>query len=434
MAPVWVVLTWLAGAVAPVASLWRRTIQAPSSKALGIVGSWWETTVVPRFPRTTAVVASLWQRVRDEPLIGVALSLLLHVVVIALIVYLGKPGVTYTAKRGEPLFVELPDSKDQAPRGNPAAREPGPSAPPLPEPTQPAAKAEPAPVAKPTPPAPPKPPAPIPKVEPPATKAPPPAPKVAEAKPKPPEAQQVASTRSAEPARTAPAPKPPEPPAADAREALPTPPPEARPAPPAPQPAPPTPAPEARPTPVAQVASPQEPRPAPAAAPEPPRAAAPGIKVAVVPPPTREPVFNLKALGRGGGAGGPGDGRGGVEGEPVPLDSPDPKYSDYLDRVRRMIKDKWGFPCAEGAPDRYSCSRREGEMIIEFGIAKDGHVPFITLRQSTGSANMDAFALNAIKLASPFPPVPDVISKTGFPILARFRYILVDQSLTNVLR
>ncbi|HET6373954.1 MAG TPA: TonB family protein, partial [Candidatus Polarisedimenticolia bacterium] len=145
-----------------------------------------------------------------------------------------------------------------------------------------------------------------------------------------------------------------------------------------------------------------------------------------------EPVFDLKSLGRGGG--GRGDGRGGIEGEPVPLDSPDPKYSDYLDRIRRMIKDKWGFPCADGAPDRYGCTRREGELIIEFGIAKDGKVPFISLKQSTGSANMDAFALNAIKLAQPFPPVPDVISKTGFPILARFRYILVDQTLTNILR
>jgi TonB family protein len=153
--------------------------------------------------------------------------------------------------------------------------------------------------------------------------------------------------------------------------------------------------------------------------------------VAAIP---RDPVFDLKSLGRGSGGGGRGQGRGGIEGEPVPLDTPDPKYSDYLDRVRRAIKDKWGFPCAEGAPERYGCVRREGELIIEFGIAKDGHVPFIALKQSTGSANMDSFALNAIKLAQPFPPVPDVISKTGFPILARFRYILVDQTLTNILR
>src|SRR5438270_657545 len=53
------------------------------------------------------------------------------------------------------------------------------------------------------------------------------------------------------------------------------------------------------------------------------------------------------ALRRGGraGAGGAGEGWAGIEGEPIPLDSSDPRYNDYLDRVRRMIKEKWGYPC-----------------------------------------------------------------------------------------
>jgi TonB family protein len=330
-----------------------------------------------------------WRRVRDEPLIGIACSIAFHVVIVALILYFGGPGSTYTAKRGEPLFVELPEIKDEAPHGNPAARTPGPPEAPAP----------------------------------PATPAPP-APRVQPSPPKPAEPPRVASVRPTEPVRERPAPsqekpapKPTEPPVPEAKAALPAP----TPAPPAPS----APAPMAPPVAAA-------PTPAPPSPPSPPsRGGSPGPQVAAIPP---DPVFDLKSLGRGGGAGGRGQGRGGIEGEAVPLDSPDPKYSDYLDRVRRMIKDKWGFPCSDGAPDRYGCMRREGELIIEFGIAKDGHVPFISLKQSTGSANMDSFALNAIKLAQPFPPVPDVISKTGFPILARFRYILVDQTLTNILR
>jgi len=338
---------------------------------------------------------AVWGRVRDEPLIGIALSVALHVLVIALIVYFGGPRSTYNVKRGEPLFVELPEIKDEAPSGNPAARTPGPPKAPTPPP------------AKPAPPSP--------------ARVPPPAPKPMEAKPRPAEPPRVASARPPEPERERPAqtpdkpvPKSPEPPT-DARNALPT-----------PTPAPPTPAPAAPPAVAAT------PTPAPSGPPSAPsRGGSPGPQVAAIPP---DPVFDLRSLGRGGGAGGRGQGRGGIEGEAIPLDSPDPKYSDYLDRVRRAIKDKWGFPCADGAPDRYGCVRREGELVIEFGIAKDGHVPFIALKQSTGSANMDSFALNAIKLAQPFPPVPDVISKTGFPILARFRYILVDQTLTNILR
>jgi TonB family protein len=327
-------------------------------------------------------------RIRGKPLVGVACSVAFHVLVVALIFYLGGPRSAYTVKRGEPLFVELPEIKDEAPRGNPAARAAGP-------------------VEAPTPPAP------KPASTPAARVAPPPKP--VEATPKPPEPPRLA--RAPEPERERPpqaperpAPKPAEPPPPEAKSTLPA---------PAPAPAAPT---QAAP-PAATTSAPSGPPSAPS------RTTPSGPRVASVPP---APVYDLRSLS--GGAGGRGQGRGGIEGEAVPLDSPDPKYSDYLDRVRRAIKEKWGFPCAEGAPERYGCVRREGELIIEFGIAKDGHVPFIALKQSTGSANMDSFALNAIRLAQPFPPVPDVISKTGFPILARFRYILVDQAMTNILR
>jgi len=39
----------------------------------------------------------------------------------------------------------------------------------------------------------------------------------------------------------------------------------------------------------------------------------------------------------------------GIAGEPIPLDSPklDPKYKDYLARVRQMIKEKWADPCVK---------------------------------------------------------------------------------------
>jgi TonB family protein len=353
--------------------------------------------------------------VRDERLAGVAFSVALHVVIVGLILYLGGPGSTYTVKRGEPLFVELPEIDDRAPRGNPAARTPGPPATAGSEPTPPRAAAPPAP----TPPAP--------RAQPPAT---PPPPRVAEARPKAPEPPRAARARPPEPVRSAPpaekpAPKPPEPPAADVKDALPVPvqPERAEPTPPAP--APPTPAAPA-------VAAPPTPIP-PASAPATPaspssRGGAP--QVASIPPGPREPVFDLRSFGRGGGAGGRGEGRGGIEGEPIPLDSRDPKYSDYLDRIRRMIKERWGYPCVK---TRTGCDYMTAELVIEFGIAKDGRVPFVNLVRTSGYPIYDDYALNAIRLASPFPPVPDSLSKKGFPIMARFHYV-VDRSLVNTLR
>jgi TonB family protein len=145
------------------------------------------------------------------------------------------------------------------------------------------------------------------------------------------------------------------------------------------------------------------------------------------------PIDIRAALRPGGGAGGGrGGGRAGIEGEPIPLDSTNPRYSDYLDRVRRMIKEKWGYPCVRNTNTR-DCEYKTAQLVIEFGIAKDGRVPFVNVLRSSGFAIYDEYAVNAVKFASPFPPVPDSLSRTGFPIHATFNYI-VDSGLTNLLR
>jgi TonB family protein len=141
----------------------------------------------------------------------------------------------------------------------------------------------------------------------------------------------------------------------------------------------------------------------------------------------------LTALRRGsGGAGGHGEGREGIEGEPIPLDSADPKYTDYLDQVRRRIKEKWGFPCVKNDATR-QCEYKTTQLVIEFGIAKDGKVPFVTVLRSSGYPIYDDYAVNAVKLASPFPPIPDTFSKKGVPIHATFSYV-VESTLANILR
>jgi TonB family protein len=321
---------------------------------------------------------------------GVALSVLLHLLVIAAMIW-GPSGFHKSAmKRGEALFVELPSVPDQSPP---------PGAPGAPRPATP-------------PPAPKAPSPPAPKAAPPR-----PSPPVVAARPSPPRPEppppQRAPEHRAEPAPERRAEPVPIAKAPDAETpAVPAPP---APAPPAPEPAPATPS-------VAESVAP----PAPAAPPAPPQ-------VAAVPPaaPAR-PVPDIRSLRRGsGGAGGSGDGRAGVEGEPIPLDSTDPRYSDYLDQVRRRIKDKWGYPCVKNSLTR-ECEYKTAQLIIEFGIAKNGTVPFIHVVRSSGYPIYDDYAVNAVKLAQ-FPPIPDTFSKTGVPILATFSYV-VQSSLTNILR
>jgi len=135
-------------------------------------------------------------------------------------------------------------------------------------------------------------------------------------------------------------------------------------------------------------------------------------------------VFDLRSLGRGGAAGGSAEGRAGIEGDPVPLDTADPKYSDYLLRVKRQIEAKMVYPCIKGTGAQ-TCEYKSVELMLEFGIRKDGNLGFVALRNSSGYQIMDEASATAVKLASPFPRVPDTVSKTGFPILARFRYHVV---------
>jgi TonB family protein len=186
---------------------------------------------------------------------------------------------------------------------------------------------------------------------------------------------------------------------------------------PAPKAAPPTAAPEQTQT---AKAAPQPP----AAQPQP-LAPAPDPRVASAPP---QPPPAAAMFRRGGGGGLKG-GRGGIEGEAIPLDTPEPKFQDYFNQVRERIKSKWIYP--------YEASSRgiEGELQIEFGIAKSGELQFIEKRRSSGIEILDDYAMRAVQLASPFPPVPDAISKGGLPINGSFRYhILTGGMINNYLR
>jgi outer membrane biosynthesis protein TonB len=177
-----------------------------------------------------------------------------------------------------------------------------------------------------------------------------------------------------------------------------------------------------------------------------PREAAPTSpppRVAAVPPQREPTIDGLSALRRRGpgtgGAGGRGESWSGIEGEPIPLDSTDPRYNDYLDRVRRMIKEKWGYPCIKDAASGH-CDYKSARLMIVFGILKDGRVPMLEVTMQSGYGIYDDYAANAIRLAAPFPPVPQALLATAAPgsagvkIVAAFQYVLVESSLTNILR
>ena len=320
-----------------------------------------------------------------RPPFGVAVSIALHLLVLAALFGLGGPSSVPTVKRGEPLFVELPQADEQAMRGAPATPAPAPPTP----------KARPA----------------------------PPAPRVASPPPRPAPQPSRPETRAPERPSVTSAPPPPPVPAAPTRDGE------------APRPAP-------APT-KAEEAAPSEPARAPEVPPSEAPPASPAPRVAAVPeqpPPAPDIRSALRRGGPGtGGAGGSGKSWAGIEGEPIPLDSTDAKFNDYLDRIRRMIKEKWGYPCIKDLATGY-CDYKSARLVIVFGILKDGRVPTLEVAQQSGYRVYDDYAVNAIKLAAPFPPVPPSLMATaksgssGVKIMAAFQYVLFESSLTNILR
>jgi protein TonB len=89
-----------------------------------------------------------------------------------------------------------------------------------------------------------------------------------------------------------------------------------------------------------------------------------------------------------------------------------------MDKVRQRIYANWGYP--------YDAQQRglQGKLVIEFHIAKDGHLQFIEMRETSGEAILDNFAMTAVKLAQMYPPLPPEMHREVLPIVGIFVYTL----------
>jgi TonB family protein len=114
----------------------------------------------------------------------------------------------------------------------------------------------------------------------------------------------------------------------------------------------------------------------------------------------------------------PSDGR-------IALDTSDLKYRAYFAQVRERINAKWVYPTSAGEQGI------GGNALIDFDIAKDGHLEYIQLTRSSGTTILDNAALVAVKLAQPFPPVPDSVSPAGLRLRAAFCYIQPSKGVVD---
>ena len=121
-------------------------------------------------------------------------------------------------------------------------------------------------------------------------------------------------------------------------------------------------------------------------------------------------------VGQPRGGGGFQNSQGGVVGQAVPLDTPDPNYREYMQRVRQRIYARWSYPHDAGNRDLH------GKLAIEFHIGKDGQLLSLELIASSGEASLDASAINAVKMAERYPALPDAMRRDVLPVVAIFTY------------
>lgn len=107
-------------------------------------------------------------------------------------------------------------------------------------------------------------------------------------------------------------------------------------------------------------------------------------------------------------------------GERIDFNTTNFRYLGYFTSVRKAFELVWTYPS--------EAVRRglQGEVKLEFTIQKDGAVNRIRVLDSSGHKILDDAVIEAIKLASPFAPLPKGMNKDRLTIVGSFRYVLTN--------
>ncbi|HWP77226.1 MAG TPA: TonB family protein [Methylomirabilota bacterium] len=105
---------------------------------------------------------------------------------------------------------------------------------------------------------------------------------------------------------------------------------------------------------------------------------------------------------------------------PVSLEDDPPRFREYFAVLRTRITARWTYPRSAGERNI------EGDLLIEFHIRKDGRLDCAVVRRSSGTTILDEAALDAVRLAAPYPSIPDDVAKQTLVINCTFRYQIVS--------
>ncbi len=103
--------------------------------------------------------------------------------------------------------------------------------------------------------------------------------------------------------------------------------------------------------------------------------------------------------------------------ETVSLNTQEFKYYAYFSNIKKQIEMAWNYP-SEAQRNSWG-----GRLNVVFVIEENGSVSSVKLIKSSGYEILDDAAINAIKFASPFNPIPESLGVERLKISASFEYI-----------
>ncbi len=92
------------------------------------------------------------------------------------------------------------------------------------------------------------------------------------------------------------------------------------------------------------------------------------------------------------------------------------KYYGYMERLKEKIESIWIYPPHEAKRGIY------GDLYIKFTIKKNGTLGAVKVVRTSGHRSLDVAALNALRDAAPFWPLPESWNTDSFTIDGHFVY------------
>jgi protein TonB len=107
----------------------------------------------------------------------------------------------------------------------------------------------------------------------------------------------------------------------------------------------------------------------------------------------------------------------------ISFDVDDMKYHNYLVRLRDTIESVWSYPQQAGRQGLH------GDLFIKFTINKDGTLAVVDVSRTSGHRILDESAMDALRRAFPFWPLPNEWGIDTFTITGHFIYTLQSSKL-----